>query len=265
MIVSLLKFAANQTVRRPLPGCLAIAPAMQTSIVSRNHSTRVSSIPSEDPNIDPRIPDVDDLGNPLMTYTSLKTASKADVLQQAGLYKMDMEEHLPARMISMLKYSAGHDIRKKIGHPIDLYEHGLQTATRAYHGKEDEEMIVVALLHDIGELFCAPNHGEIPAAMLTPWVAPERIWMLANHEVFQGYYYFEHVNADKNTREIYKDRPEYQMTIDFCEKYDQPAFDPDYETMPLSEFEPMLKRVLSRQSWWWNPNHPKSGAVTKTG
>ncbi|HMB72466.1 MAG TPA: phosphohydrolase, partial [Gammaproteobacteria bacterium] len=39
--------------------------------------------------------------------------------------------------------------------------------------------------------------------------------------------------------------PWYQDAIDFCHRYDQNCFDPDYNNEPLEFFEPILRRVLA--------------------
>ncbi len=105
------------------------------------------------------------------------------------------------------------------------------------------------------------NHGKVAGAILEPYIAPEATWLLNHHEIFQGYYYFHHVGGDPNTRDIYKQNPNYQLTVDFCERWDQASFDPQFDSLPVTHFEPMLKRVLSRKPYWHFPNHPKFGVV----
>ena len=132
------------------------------------------------------------------------------------------------------------------GFPVDRLEHSLQTATRAHRDGRDEEYVVCALLHDIGDTLGSMNHPDVAAAILKPFVSEENLWMVANHGVFQGYYFFEYLGLDKNMREQFKDSPHYQRCAEFCHKYDQAAFDPDYESEPLDFFEPMVERVFSK-------------------
>ena len=47
-------------------------------------------------------------------------------------------------------------------------------------------------------------------------------------------------------RDRFKDSPHFQRCAEFCHKYDQAAFDPDYESEPLEFFEPMVERVFAR-------------------
>ena len=52
------------------------------------------------------------------------------------------------------------------GFPVDRLEHCLQTATRAHRDGRDEEYVVMALLHDIGDTLGAFNHPDVAAAIL---------------------------------------------------------------------------------------------------
>lgn len=132
------------------------------------------------------------------------------------------------------------------GFPVDRLEHSLQTATRAMRGGEDEEYIVCALLHDIGDTLGSHNHPDIAAAILKPFVSEQNHWMVQNHGIFQGYYFFHHLGLDRNMRDKFKDHEWYEYAAKFCHQYDQPAFDPDYQSEPLETFEPMVRRVFER-------------------
>jgi len=133
------------------------------------------------------------------------------------------------------------------GFAVDRLTHSLQTATRAHRAGKDEEYVVCALLHDIGDVLGTYNHGAVAAAILKPFVCEANRWMLENHTDFQGYYYYEYVGLDKNRRDQYKDSPYYEHTREFIDEFDMPAFDPDYPTMTLEEFEPMVRRVMSKK------------------
>lgn len=149
---------------------------------------------------------------------------------------------LPDRIMTHLKLLDGD----YGGFPIDRLEHSLQTATRAHRDGRDEEYVVCALLHDIGDTLGSFNHPDIAAAILKPFVSEENLWMVEKHGVFQGYYFFHHLGMDRHLRDQFKDHPLYQRTAEFCAKYDATAFDPDYESEPLSFFEPMLRRVFAK-------------------
>jgi predicted HD phosphohydrolase len=131
------------------------------------------------------------------------------------------------------------------GFAVDRLTHSLQTATRAFRAGEDEEYVVCALLHDIGDTLGSDNPADIAAAIVKPFVSPENHWMVEQHAVFQGYYFFHHLGMDRNLREQFRGHPSFERTALFCELYDAPAFDPAAETLPLDFFDPMLRRVLA--------------------
>jgi len=131
------------------------------------------------------------------------------------------------------------------GFAVDRLTHSLQTATLAHRAGEDEEYVVCALLHDIGDTLGSFNHADIGAAIVKPFVSEANHWMVEKHGVFQGYYFFHHIGLDRNMREQFRGHPAFERTALFCEKYDGPAFQPGLDPMPLEAFEPMLRRVIS--------------------
>jgi predicted HD phosphohydrolase len=154
--------------------------------------------------------------------------------------KLDLE--LVDNLLAELKRLAGD----KMGYRIDRYQHSLQTATRAQRDGADEETIVVALLHDIGDILAPWNHSDLAAAILQPYISPDNHWLVKHHGIFQGYYYFHHSGGDRFARERYRGHPMFESTAQFCERWDQTSFDPDYDTLPLEAFEPMVRRLFAR-------------------
>lgn len=142
------------------------------------------------------------------------------------------------------------------GYQVTRLEHSLQAATRAHRAGEDEETVVCALLHDIGDYLAPANHSEVAAAMLRPYVSDRNYWIIKHHGVFQGVYYFQHLGADPDARDRWRDHPYYQDTVAFCAEYDQVSFDPAYQSEALSFFEPMVRRVLA-EPW----HHPAATAL----
>jgi len=142
------------------------------------------------------------------------------------------------------------------GFPVDRLTHSLQTATLAHRDGRDEEYVVCALLHDIGDTLGSFNHADIAAAILKPFVSEANLWMIEKHAIFQGYYFFHHLGLDRHLREQFKDHPQFEQTIEFCARYDAAAFDPDGEVLPLEFFEPMLRRVFAqpRRSIYQRPD-----------
>ena len=132
------------------------------------------------------------------------------------------------------------------GFIVDRLTHSLQTATRAHKDGRDEEYVVAALLHDMGDMLCSTNHPDLAAAVLKPYVSEDIHWMVEHHGIFQGYYFFHRLGLDKDMREQYRGHPHFELTAEFCEKYDQTAFDPNYESMSLEDFRPMVERVFEK-------------------
>ena len=142
------------------------------------------------------------------------------------------------------------------GYRVDRLTHSLQSATRAERDGKDEEYVVCALIHDIGDTLASHNHSEFAATVLQPFVSERCHWIVKHHGVFQGYYFFHHWGLDRHLREQYKDSPYYRDTIEFCALYDQNCFDPDYDTLPLEHFVPAVRRLFSgpRESIYMRPS-----------
>jgi predicted HD phosphohydrolase len=178
---------------------------------------------------------------PRATFTHLGESTLTD--WQAIMHAMDSHKRaLPDRVIKHLQLLAG-DFG---GFPIDRLHHCTQTATRAVDGGEDEEYVVCALLHDIGDTLGTFNHPELAATILQPFVSEANHWMVQQHGLFQGYYFFQHFGVDRNARDRLRDQPHYDRAERFVRLYDAPAFEPEYTTMPLSAFEPMIRRVFTQ-------------------
>jgi len=149
---------------------------------------------------------------------------------------------LPGYMTKLLHEQAG----LALGYPIDRYQHSLQTATRAFRDGADEETVVAALLHDVGDGIGVFNHSEFIAALLRPFVSERNHWVLRHHGLFQGYYYFHHTGGDRNARDRFRGHEHFQACVDFCEKWDQCSFDPKYENMRFEAFQPMIHRLFQK-------------------
>ncbi len=134
------------------------------------------------------------------------------------------------------------------GFPVTRLEHSLQTATRAEADGRDEEYVMCALLHDIGDTLAPFNHPYIASTMVKPLVSEANHFMVAQHGIFQGYYFWHHIGLDQHAREAFRDSPYFEYTEEFCAKYDSPAFDPDYVSAPLDHFEPMVRRFFAHRS-----------------
>jgi predicted HD phosphohydrolase len=132
------------------------------------------------------------------------------------------------------------------GFPVCRLEHSLQTATRAWRDGRNERYTVMALLHDIGDTLGSFNHPDVAAAIVKPFVTEEEHWICQHHGFFQGYYYFHFLGMDREVRERFRDNPYFDSCAEFCAKYDQNSFDPDYKSEPLEFFVPMVHQVMAR-------------------
>lgn len=178
--------------------------------------------------------------NQRASFTSMQDSSAED-WRIISTEFADYSKGLPDRVLDHLRLLRG-DFG---GFPVDRYTHSLQTATRALLDGQDDEYVACALLHDIGDTLATNNHPDIAAAILKPFVSEANLWMIEHHGMFQGYYFFHHLGLDRDMRERHLGHPYYEQTAKFCELYDSPAFDPKAETLPLEQFEPMLRRVMS--------------------
>ena len=179
-----------------------------------------------------------------VSFTEMKNGTKDDYLF-LDKHEKDFAYKTSERILSFMS-----NLTETLeGYKISRLEHSLQSATRAYKNGESEEMVVAALLHDIGDELAPMNHSEYAAAILRPYVSEKTHWIIEKHGEFQMYYYAHHLGGDRNKRDQYKDHKYYQDTIDFCEKYDQNSFDPNYKSLPLEFFKPMVKKIFSRKPY----------------
>jgi predicted HD phosphohydrolase len=175
-----------------------------------------------------------------VSFTAMADGTAADYALLAG-YEDAFVAALPDRLLTALeplKTSLG-------GYRVSRFEHSLQAASRADRDGRDEQYVVATLLHDLGDDLAPYTHGELAAAVLKPYVRPELTWVIKHHGVFQLYYYGHHVGADRFARERFRDSRWYASAVEFCEQYDQNSFDPDYDSLSLAHFEPILRRVVA--------------------
>ena len=131
------------------------------------------------------------------------------------------------------------------GFAVNQLHHCLQTATRALREGASEEMIVAALCHDIGKVISVENHPAIAAEILKPYVSHETYEIIRTHQDFQGRHYYALMGKDPDSRHKYASEPWYEKACVFTDGWDQTSFDPEYDTLPLPYFEPMIDRVFA--------------------
>jgi len=190
-----------------------------------------------------------------VSFTAMKDGTEAD-------YKLlqELEESYLAltadRVIDELRRHGESTLE---GYQLTRLEHALQSATRAERDGVDIDWVVGALLHDIGDGLAPQNHDRFSAEVIRPFVRWEVSWVVEHHGIFQMIYYAHHYGWDKNARDRYRDHPCFDTCSEFCERWDQSAFDPAYNSETLEHFEPMVRSVFSRKAY--DPDVIREGFV----
>jgi predicted HD phosphohydrolase len=192
---------------------------------------------------------VDETATTPVAFTQMKDGTKEEYAYLHGLEAQYIAATPDRILASLRRLDDG-----LAGYQISRLQHSLQSATRAEDDGADMEMIVAALLHDIGDELAPENHSQLAAAIIRPYVRAEVTWVVNMHGIFQQVYYGHHTGIDPNARDAYRDHPWFDSCANFCERWDQASFDPAYPTKPLEYFEPMLREVFSR--------HPFDPAIT---
>ena len=150
------------------------------------------------------------------------------------LYKK-LDHELVGNVLRLLDALKGD----KLGYRIDRYDHSLQSATRALRDGADEELVVVTLLHDIGDTVAPHNHSDLAAAVLQPYISADNHWLVQHHGIFQGYYYFHHCGGDRFARERYRGHPMFEPLFEYADRLDSGA---EYDAKASAE---VIRRTFS--------------------
>jgi predicted HD phosphohydrolase len=190
-----------------------------------------------------------------VSFTQMKDGTKEEYAMLAELEKPYLA--LTAdRVLDELRRQGEVSLE---GYQITRLEHGLQSGTRALREGADIDWVVGALLHDIGDGLAPQNHDRFSAEVIRPFVRDEVAWTVEHHGIFQMFYYAHHYGWDKDARDRFRDHPFWQSCADFCERWDQSSFDPDYDYEPLEVFEPMVREVFARKAY--DPEVVQEGVV----
>lgn len=184
------------------------------------------------------------LGPMAATFTRMDQSTLEDWMA-IGAATSANQGRVADRMLDLLRSLA--DITDGFG--TDQLTHCLQTATLAERSGADDEVVFAALLHDVGKAISVPNHPAISAEMIRPYVRPEVYEMIRVHQDFQGKHYYHHFGGDPDAREKHRDEldaEEWTLAERFADEWDQIAFDPDYDTLPLEHFEPLVRKVTAQ-------------------
>lgn len=176
-------------------------------------------------------------------FTSIDQSTRAD-WEIVARYEETQLATLPDRLLAMLRRMGEHE--QEHPYQVSRLEHCLQTATRSLRDGAEEEIVVAALLHDIGDELAPYDHAEFAASILKPYVSARTHWIVQHHDVFQGKYWWDKIDLDPDARDNFLGHPWYGYCEAFCRDWDRPSFDPTYDSLPLAHFEPMLRRVFAR-------------------
>jgi predicted HD phosphohydrolase len=176
-----------------------------------------------------------------MAFTRMDQGSVDDwmlIAQESVPY----QEQVADRILAMLRTLDG----LTGGFGVSQLTHALQTATLAERAGASDELVVAALVHDVGKVVSIANHPAIAAEIVKPYVSDETYQIVRTHQDFQGRHYYAYLGKDPEARDQHKDQPWYAAAERFTDEWDQAAFDPDYDTEPLEHFEPLVRKVFGK-------------------
>ncbi|MFK7752766.1 MAG: HD domain-containing protein [Sedimentitalea sp.] len=187
-----------------------------------------------------------------VAFTQMKDGTRADyefLTEHETAYSKGTAARLMGALVDLDEGLSGYQITR-LGH-------SLQSATRAWYDGADTDWIVAALLHDIGDIYAPYNHDEYAASVLKPFVREQVTWVVEKHGDFQMIYYGHHVGGNQHKRDAYAGHAYFDDCAAFCERWDQASFDPDYDTLPLDHFAPLVHEVFARKAY--DPDVTRAG------
>ena len=131
------------------------------------------------------------------------------------------------------------------GFACNQLQHSLMTGTLARRDGASDEEVTIALLHDVGKAVNIPNHGAIAAEIMRPYISDDAYHAIYNHQQFQGKFYFEFLGSDPALRDNFTEESWYTLAEKLVDRWDAPAFDPDFEADSLESFEPLVQKIFA--------------------
>jgi predicted HD phosphohydrolase len=175
------------------------------------------------------------------SFTRMDRSTKEEWMK-IGRATLDLQPTVADRVLGMLR---SFDVLHA-GFGVSQLHHALQTATMARRANAPDEVVLIALCHDVGKYVSIANHAAIAAEILQPYVSEDAYRVVLTHQDFQGRHYFEHFGKSGELRERHRGEPWYALAERFTDEWDQAAFDPDYPVLPLDEFEPLVRASFAR-------------------
>ncbi|MFK7940682.1 MAG: HD domain-containing protein [Roseovarius sp.] len=179
-----------------------------------------------------------------VNFTQMKDGTKEEY-EFLNAHEIDHTKHTAHRLLkALVELDEGLS-----GYRVTRLGHSVQSATRAWRDGADTDWVVAALLHDIGDIYAPYNHDEYAATILKPFIREQCTWTVQTHGDFQMLYYGHLVGGNQHKRDKYKDSPYFDDCAEFCERWDQASFDPEYDDLPLEFFAPMVEEVFAREPY----------------
>ncbi|MBC7457155.1 MAG: HD domain-containing protein [Bdellovibrionaceae bacterium] len=177
-----------------------------------------------------------------MKKDSLDLLNARDIRQLLIGYQ-SRQEKIPQQIVNLLESLA--DVSDEVRN-INQLHHSLQTATMAEAAGASEEIILCALVHDMGKSLSQANHANIAAEIVKPYVSENAYWLIKTHDEFQAYYFNHFFGKDPEIRQKYKGQSWYDLAIQFSQEWDSKAFDQNYKVKPISYFQPLIYQFFSK-------------------
>ena len=177
-------------------------------------------------------------------FTQMKDGTKEEY-EFLNAHEVDHTKHTAQRLLKALV-----ELDESLsGYQVTRLGHSVQSASRAWRDGADTDWVVAALLHDIGDIYAPYNHDEYAATILKPFIREQCTWVVQTHGDFQMLYYGHLVGGNQHKRDQYKGHAYFDDCAEFCERWDQASFDPEYDDLPLEFFAPMVEDVFAREPY----------------
>jgi predicted HD phosphohydrolase len=159
------------------------------------------------------------------------------------------------------------------GESVTQLAHALQCAALAHRDRGDDEVVVAALLHDVGHLVShraeAPghHHGSDGAELVRAFVPPRVAWLIEHHVVAKRYlctvdaryvdelspasrrsYVVQGARLELDEQLALETRPWFADAVRL-RRWDDAAKVPGLGCPPLVEYAPLLERYFGPQRW----------------
>ena len=131
--------------------------------------------------------------------------------------------------------------RYSFGMPVNTMQHCLQTATRAARANASDDMVLAALLHDVGIAISYPGHAQIAAAIIRSSVSDAAYKSVLHHHEFELAHYGHRIGESTTMRDAYVHQPWYATAAHFVDEWVQVSYDPNYPSYSLSDFKPLIR------------------------